>query len=237
VHLQLSDCSHRFAQPNGEWLKVLRGVDLEFRSGEISAIVGRSGCGKSTLLNILGLMTDPSEGRYYVDNVAVGQLREKDRAKLRASGFGFVFQDYCLLEGRTAAVNITLPLLNAPRSEYRDRWRRAKALLADVGLEGREDARSWQLSGGEQQRIALARALAARPAFLLADEPTGSLDQATGKAIIDLLFHLVRRDGMGLVLVTHDQQLAAKADRTIILDDSGRVAADRGTSCSHSTLG
>ena len=237
MHLQLSECSHHFCQPNGECLNVLRDVNLEFRSGEICAIVGRSGSGKSTLLNILGLMIDPSAGTYCVDNVPVSSLREMDRARLRASGFGFVFQDYCLLEGRTAAANIALPLLNASRSEYRDRWRRANGLLADVGLEGRGDSRSYQLSGGEQQRVALARALAARPAFLLADEPTGSLDQATGKAIMDLLFHLVRRDRMGLVLVTHDEQLAAKADRTVVLDDSGRVTADRGLSCSDSTAG
>jgi len=230
VDLQLAGCSKRFAQPDGTVLDVLSDVDLSVRGGEALAVLGRSGSGKSTLLNILGLLTDPSEGTYLVDGRPSHELDEDERCRLRGEQFGFVFQDYVLMERRTALENVTAPLLHAPDAAYRDRTASATEMLARVGLADRAHSYPWQLSGGQQQRVAVARALVRGPSVVLADEPTGSLDIDTGAEVLDVLLDLAREQGCSLVLVTHDERLSALADRRLVVEyGSVRPLADRRT--------
>jgi putative ABC transport system ATP-binding protein len=202
---------------------ILRGVDLEIPRGQFAAIMGPSGSGKSTLLGLLAGLDSPTSGEVYLDGEEITKLSEDRMALLRGRKIGFVFQSYHLIPTLTAEENVLLPMeltgnANGGRS-------RARELLARVGLEGRFDHYPVQLSGGEQQRVALARAFALRPPILLADEPTGNLDTATGKVVLDLLLALNREQGATMVLVTHEQSLAACADRRITLRD-GLIAAD-----------
>jgi len=205
----------------GHELRVLSGVDLSIEEGEQVAIIGRSGSGKSTLLSILGLLDTPTSGSYSVAGQDVASLGAARLAALRGGVFGFVFQRFCLLGHLSALENVQAAALH--RGERRTQRReRALAALDLVGLSDRAGHRPGQLSGGEQQRVALARALAGRPRVLLADEPTGSLDQETGARVMDQLYRLVRETGVTLVVVTHDPLVAAGCDRTIQLD-RGRV--------------
>ncbi len=227
VDLQLVDCSKRFTQPDGSVLGVLSDVDLSVRGGETLAVLGRSGSGKSTLLNILGLLTDPSEGTYLVDGRVSHELDEDERCRLRGEQFGFVFQDYVLMERRTALENVAAPLLHASDAAYRNRTAAARHMLGRVGLGDRERSYPWQLSGGQQQRVAVARALVRGPAVVLADEPTGSLDIDTGAEILDVLLGLAAEQGCSLVLVTHDERLSKLADRRLVVEHgSVRPLAD-----------
>ena len=223
MRLELVGCSKRFRQPDGSQLEVLEDVNFVVGSGEVVAVLGRSGSGKTTLLNILGLLTDPSEGTLVVDGRLSRQMAEAERSRLRGDRFGFVFQDYVLLERRTALENVAAPLLHATRSAYRERQAAATEMLGRVGLGDRARSYPWQLSGGQQQRVAVARALVRRPAVVLADEPTGSLDVDTGAEVLQLLLGLVREEGCSLVLVTHDAGLAAQADRRLLIEH-GRVS-------------
>jgi putative ABC transport system ATP-binding protein len=204
----------------GSAVHALRGVDLTVRAGDWVAIMGPSGCGKSTLLNLIAGLDRPTTGSVQLLGHAMDGMPEKERALLRLRHIGFVFQRFHLLSVLTATENVELPMAEAGIGR-RERRSRAAELLSFVGLEHRLRHRPPQLSGGEQQRVAIARALANRPELLLADEPTGELDQATGEEILDLLTRL-NGSGTTLVTVTHDSAVAARAARTIRLRD-GRV--------------
>lgn len=202
-------------------LTILQGVDLEVQGGESVAILGASGSGKSTLLGLLAGLDLPSGGSVHIDGEDLFALDEDGRAALRGRVVGFVFQSFQLLPALTALENVMLPLELAGSGSARQQ---ALAVLERVGLGDRLGHYPKYLSGGEQQRVAIARAFATHPKLLLADEPTGNLDSATGTRIIDLLFELNREQGTTLVLVTHDADLAARCGRRLLLAD-GKLAA------------
>ncbi|HEX7111561.1 MAG TPA: ATP-binding cassette domain-containing protein, partial [Mizugakiibacter sp.] len=206
--------------PEGR-LDILAGVDLAVAAGESVAIVGASGSGKTTLLGLLAGLDVPSVGSVELDGHALEALDEEGRADLRRRLVGFVFQSFHLLPALTAEENVMLPLELDGADDARER---ARAALASVGLDARRGHYPYQLSGGEQQRVALARAFVHRPRVLFADEPTGNLDQRTGRAVGDLLFELNHAHGTTLVLVTHDLKLAERCGRVIELE-GGRLKA------------
>jgi lipoprotein-releasing system ATP-binding protein len=199
-------------------IHVLRRVNLEVTQGEMLAIVGASGSGKTTLLQILGCLDMPDKGSIWFDREDVSQLSEKKLAAHRNRNIGFIFQFHHLLPEFTALENVMMPGLIAGLGESRLKAR-AKALLEQVGLGHRLEHRSGELSGGEQQRAALARALVMQPALLLADEPTGNLDSASGQQVFALLTELCRTQSMSVVMVTHNMELAAAMDRCLTLTD------------------
>jgi putative ABC transport system ATP-binding protein len=201
---------------------VLKDITFSLEPGGFLAILGPSGSGKTTLLGLLAGLDRPSEGEVYLDGQSLGGLSEDQRARLRAEKIGFVFQSFQLLPTLTAQENVQVPLELRGASKAAGR---ARELLGRVGLSGREHHYPAQLSGGEQQRVALARGFSIGPKVLFADEPTGNLDASTGATIIDLMVELNRDRGTTLVLVTHDLDLAARAHRTIRLAD-GKVTAD-----------
>jgi putative ABC transport system ATP-binding protein len=205
---------------NGAAVHALRGVSLEVRRGEYVAIAGPSGSGKSTLLQLIGGIDNPSSGVVEILGTRLDTLSDRDLTRLRLTQLGFVFQRFHLLPVLTARENVELPMAEAGLAR-KERRERALELLAYVGLSHRSDHRATQLSGGEMQRVAIARALANGPALLLADEPTGELDAATGDEIL-ALFQRLNRDGTTLVVVTHDERLAAQAERIIHMVD-GRI--------------
>ena len=203
-------------------VEILRGIDLVIPRGQFAAIMGASGSGKSTLLGLLAGLDSPSEGEVILDGIAISQLEEDKLAEVRGSRIGFVFQSYQLIPTLTALENVMLPYeLNAPGNARQ----RAEALLEAVGLRDRLHHYPVQLSGGEQQRVALARAFVLEPPIVLADEPTGNLDSQNGQHVLELLMERQRESGTTLVLVTHDPQIAERADRRIHLRD-GVVVAD-----------
>ena len=206
-------------------LTILDGVSFRLHAGEAVAVVGASGSGKSTLLSLLAGLDTPSVGEAVLDGVVLSGLDEDGRARLRGEKVGFVFQSFQLLPALTALENVMLPL--ELRGD-RDPAPAARAILGRVGLGERLDHYPRQLSGGEQQRVALARAFVTAPALLFADEPTGNLDTDTGRAVIDLLFELNAQSGTTLVLVTHDERLAARCTRVLRLA-GGRLVADANT--------
>jgi putative ABC transport system ATP-binding protein len=195
---------------------ILRGIDLVIPRGQFAAIMGPSGSGKSTLLGLLAGLDSPTTGQILLDGEDITSLSEDQMALVRGRKIGFVFQSYHLLPALTAEENVLLPMELAGVPAERAR---ARDLLERVGLKGRFDHYPVQLSGGEQQRVALARAFALRPPILLADEPTGNLDSATGEVVLNLLLQLNREEGTTLVLVTHERSLAEIADRRIVLRD------------------
>ena len=196
-------------------LEILRDIDFALNARETAAIVGASGSGKSTLLSIIAGLDTPTTGTVRLAGADLFELDEDDRAGLRASKVGFVFQSFQLLGNLTALENVMLPLELAGRKDAR---KAATEMLARVGLSQRLTSYPKVLSGGEQQRVALARAFVVHPAVLLADEPTGSLDFATGETIMELMFDLNREQGTTLVLVTHDRAIAARCDRRITIE-------------------
>jgi len=206
-----------------ETVEALRGVDLAIERGEYAAIVGPSGSGKSTLMNILGCLDRPDEGSYLLNGERVSEMGDRQLARVRNREIGFVFQSFALLPRATAAQNVELPLLYA-RVPRRDRARRAAEALEQVGLADRARHRPAELSGGQRQRVAIARALVTRPSLLLADEPTGNLDTATGEDIL-ALFDALHRAGNTVIVVTHEADVAARAGRTLRVLD-GRIVAD-----------
>ena len=217
----LADISLTLASAAGD-VNVLRGIDLDVAAGETVSITGPSGSGKSTMMMIIGGLERPSAGRVVVAGTDLGTLDEDGLARFRRDRIGIVFQSFHLVPTMNAIENVAMPLELAGR---RDAFAAAEAGLAAVGLGHRLLHYPGQLSGGEQQRVALARAFAATPKLLLADEPTGNLDTATGRLVIDLLFALQARHGTTLVLITHDPLLAQRCDRTVRLAD-GRVVDD-----------
>ena len=204
-------------------LAILRDISFDLGAGQTVAIVGASGSGKSTLLGILAGLDTPSGGSVQLAGQDLFALDEDQRAALRARHVGFVFQSFQLMPNLTALENVMLPLELAGVPDARAK---AAAMLQRVGLAERLQHRPRVLSGGEQQRVALARAFVVKPDLLLADEPTGSLDHATGEAIMDLMFDLNREQGTTLVLVTHDRHLAARCERRLTIE-AGQLSADR----------
>lgn len=213
-------------------LEILHGIDLDLYRGEMLALTGPSGAGKSTLLHTLGLLEAPTEGTVSVEGQSAWDLSASARAHLRNQRIGFVFQFYHLLPELSALENVMLPAMIAEsRSEYRrkrlDHLENAKDVLVRFGLEARLQHRPPQLSGGERQRVALARALFLDPPILIADEPTGNLDSATGERVLELIFEEQERRGLALLLVTHDDRLAARCPRQLFMDD-GIIEMDSG---------
>ena len=199
----------------GSQLEILKGISLEIKSGESVAIVGASGSGKSTLLGLLAGLDEASGGTVEINGTDLGALNEDGRARFRGQYIGFVFQSFQLLPALTALENVMLPL---ELQGHAGAAGQAADYLQRVGLAARLNHYPLQLSGGEQQRVAVARAFASRPAILFADEPTGNLDTRTGRHIMDLLFELNREEGTTLVLVTHDQVLAQRCQRRLQLE-------------------
>jgi lipoprotein-releasing system ATP-binding protein len=209
-----------FPTANG-MLEVLRGIDLTVQRGEIVAIVGQSGVGKSTLLHLLGALDRPSSGAVEIDGTAVFDFDDRQLAAFRNCTVGFVFQFHHLLPEFTALENVMMPALIGGR-RGRSVEQRAMQLLAEVGLEQRATHRPGELSGGEQQRVAVARALMNDPDLVLADEPSGNLDRLSSESLHELLWNLSRRHGRTFIIVTHNHELANRADRIIELFD-GRI--------------
>jgi len=204
----------------GQPLTILHPLDVTIPSGQFVAIVGPSGSGKSTLLGLLAGLDAPTSGSVVIDGTDITQLSEDRLARLRGEKIGFVFQFFHLVPSLTAFENVLIPMEIAGRRDAADR---ARQLLEEVGLTERAHHYPSQLSGGEQQRVAIARALANDPPIVLADEPTGNLDSATGRYIMELLMRVHRARGTTLVLVTHDAELAALADTRLVLRDGRRV--------------
>lgn len=223
----------RTFRSGGRPLEVLRGVELEISTGEFVAVAGPSGSGKTTLLGLLAGLDRPTAGRVIVDGQDLDALTEDERARFRVNRIGFVFQTFHLLPTLTALENVLVPLElaggEAAGSRYSARQARARAsaLLDRVGLGDRTDHYPVQLSGGERQRVSLARAFANRPRILFADEPTGNLDRETGAKVATLLEQLNRDTGTTLVLVTHDGELASRADRILRLEEGRLVDKQR----------
>ena len=202
----------------------LRGVSLTIHEGEFVAIMGASGSGKSTTMNILGCLDRPTRGTYILAGQDVSQMSKDERADVRSQKLGFVFQGFNLLSRTSAIENVELPMLYAG-IDTDERQRRSSEALAAVGLEGREQNHPNQLSGGQQQRVAIARALVNRPAMILADEPTGNLDSRTSVEVMEIFQRLNREQGITLILVTHEHDIAEYADRVIVFKD-GKIKKD-----------
>ncbi len=211
--LSLAGVTRRFVQ-GGATLDVLTGADLTVRAGEIVALVGPSGSGKSTLLQLAGLLERPDDGEIAIGGRACGKLGDAERTRLRREALGFVYQQHHLLPEFSAIENVIVPQMIAgvPRADAKAR---ARELLGRMGLGERLDHRPGQLSGGEQQRVAICRALANRPKLLLADEPTGNLDPATSDAVFAELLALVRDEGLAALIATHNPELAGRMDRRV----------------------
>lgn len=199
-------------------LSVLKGVDLDIQKGEIVSIVGKSGAGKSTLLHILGTLDRPDAGELSINGTSINSLNEKELANFRNHQIGFVFQFHHLLPEFTALENVCIPAYIQKKSE-KESLERAKYLLNELGLEHRLEHKPTQLSGGEQQRVAVARALMNNPAVILADEPSGNLDTETSQELHELFFHLRDKIQQTFVIVTHNTELAKMSDRTLVMKD------------------
>jgi putative ABC transport system ATP-binding protein len=205
-------------------LRALRDVSLNIDSGEYLSVMGPSGSGKSTLLNMIGLLDRPDSGSYLFDNVATEALKEERRARLRGENIGFIFQSFHLINRLTAFENVELPLI-LTEQPIKSRRQAVAEVLDMVGLSARASHKPNQLSGGQLQRVAIARAIVMRPRLLLADEPTGNLDSASGSEVIEVIERL-NRDGITLVVVTHDQNLGDRATRHIRMVD-GQIDSDQ----------
>ncbi len=205
-------------------INAIRGINLKIQRGEFIAMMGPSGCGKTSLLNLIGAIDYPTSGQALLDGEDITKMSEKERTYIRRDKVGFIFQFYSLMPMLTALENVELPMLIAgdPRSQRRQR---SEELLKAVDIYHRRDSRPDQLSGGEKQRIAIARSLANRPSLLLADEPTGDLDSEAGKSIMELLSQLNREENQTIFLVTHDLSIGKSTSRLLLLSD-GRIKKD-----------
>lgn len=211
--VQMRAITRHVGLPDDSTLHILRGVDLDVDVGEHVAIVGRSGTGKSTLLNILGLLDKADTGEYLLGGQDVSRLSNAKRSRRRGESFGFVFQQFNLLPGRTALANVVAPLMYSRGKSFWHRERLAASMLERVGLGDRLESVPSQLSGGEQQRVAIARALVRSPRVILADEPTGALDVETGAEVMGMLDEIASEGGAALITITHDLSVAARASR------------------------
>lgn len=223
--IQMNGIIKRYYEGKENELEILHGIDLTVHQGDFVAIVGESGSGKSTLMNIIGALDKPTSGTYLLDGTNVQAMPDSQLSVIRNKKIGFVFQNFNLI-GRTSALkNVELPMLYA-HVPPRQRTQRAKELLAAVGMADRADHQPNELSGGQKQRVAIARAMANDPSLLLADEPTGALDSATSRTVMDIFHRLNRQQGKTIVLITHSQQLAEECPRILTLID-GRIVSER----------
>ena len=219
-------------QPNE--LEILHGIDLDVKEGEFVSIVGASGSGKSTLMNMIGVLDRPTEGTYWLDGTDVQDAQDDELSQIRNRKIGFVFQYFNLISRTNARKNVELPMMYAGIPQKK-RTQRAEELLDLVGMADRMDHQPNELSGGQKQRVAIARAMANDPAIILADEPTGALDSKTGRMVMDLFHRLNREQGKTIVLITHNQELAAETSRVLTMRDgilytgSERGAREDGT--------
>ncbi len=200
-------------------VEVLKGVSLSVEAGSFVAVTGKSGSGKSTLLALISGLEPPSEGRLFVDGREISEMDDESLSRLRRETVGIVFQGFHLIPSLTALENVVLPMAARRKRPSRAAWEEAHSLLAQVGMDRRAGHKPGALSGGEKQRVAIARALISRPKILLADEPTGNLDEATGEAVLDLLGTTCREQGTALLMVTHDTDISARADAVITIRD------------------
>ncbi len=208
--------SYYIGQPNE--LEILHGIDLNIQAGEFVSIVGQSGCGKTTLMNILGVLDRPTTGSYFLDGIDMMAAKDKELSKIRNLRIGFVFQTFNLLARSSALKNVELPMLYAGVS-VKERKARAEYLLELVQMKDRMHHQPNELSGGQKQRVAIARAMANDPAILLADEPTGALDSATGRMVMDIFHKLHKEQHMTIVLITHNNELASETERVLTMKD------------------
>jgi ABC-type lipoprotein export system ATPase subunit len=222
--IDLQNVSKTYHKPGEPPVKALERVCLRIGAGELVAILGPSGSGKSTLMNVMGLLDRPTSGEYRLDGKAMSSLSGRELARVRNRVIGFVFQSYHLLPRTTAAENVQLPLLYSNRSDFVER---SRAALDAVGLGDRRNHEASELSGGQQQRVAIARAIVNEPLVILADEPTGNLDPAAARNIMDL-FKAQNRRGTTVVLITHDEALAREANRVVRLR-AGAIESDTST--------
>ena len=219
-------------QPNE--LEILHGIDLDVKEGEFVSIVGASGSGKSTLMNMIGVLDRPTEGTYWLDGTDVQDAQDDELSQIRNRKIGFVFQNFNLISRTNARKNVELPMMYAGIPQKK-RTQRAEELLDLVGMADRMDHQPNELSGGQKQRVAIARTMANDPAIILADEPTGALDSKTGRMVMDLFHRLNREQGKTIVLITHNQELAAETSRVLTMRDgilytgSERGAREDGT--------
>lgn len=212
--LQLENIAKNFTSPDQKEIEIFSNLNLNVKQGETVAILGHSGCGKSTLLSLIAGLEKPDQGAVHINKTNITQLTEATLTKFRARNIGIIFQQFHLMPHLNALENIALPLELAGQ---KDAQAKAISLIEQVGLKERQNHFPRQLSGGENQRIAIARALVSQPALLLADEPTGSLDETTGDMLANILFELVESIGMTLVLVTHSKSLAARCQRQLTI--------------------
>ena len=225
VMIELRNIYKRYyvGQPNE--LEILHGIDLTVRRGEFVSIVGASGSGKSTLMNIIGALDRPTEGVYNLNSVDVCAAKDKELSHIRNEKIGFVFQTYNLIPRTSALKNVELPMMYGRKSKSYRR-ERAKQLLDMVDMTDRMQHTPDELSGGQKQRVAIARALANEPSIILADEPTGALDSATGRMIMDLFHKLHKEQGITIILITHSNELAEETERILTLKD-GLITGER----------
>ena len=223
--LELHDIHKSFFIGTPNEFEVLHGIDFSVKKGEFVSIVGASGSGKSTLMNIIGALDRPTAGDYQLDGVDIGSARDHELSAIRNKKIGFVFQTYNLIARTNALKNVELPMMYAGMSKA-ERTARAKQLLDEVGMTDRMHHNPDELSGGQKQRVAIARAMANDPAIILADEPTGALDSATGRLIMDIFHDLHEKQGKTIVLITHSNELASETQRIITLKD-GNILGDK----------
>ena len=222
--IELQEVYKIYAEGQENEVRALNGVSLTVERGEFTAIIGASGSGKSTMMNILGCLDVPTRGEYILDGVSIRERTERELANIRSRQISFIFQGYNLIPSLTVAQNVALPLAyQGVRVE--ERLQRAMEALEMVGIAHKADSRPAQLSGGQQQRVAIARAMATASPVLMADEPTGALDSKTGTQVLDLMRTLHREQGTTVILITHDNSIAAQADRIIRVQD-GQIIAD-----------